>query len=162
MNRREPEPFEALEGGDPAEGNALEDDAPNADLLTLYAPVYAVVRAIPAGKVMTYGQVADATTGVAVTARQVGNAMRFVPSDVPWQRVVGAGGYLPIAKRSPEAKLLQRRLLTLEGVSFLERDPDRIDMARSQWLPANEHDSLSIEQGSLFEDTDASEIIPTR
>ncbi len=105
------------------------------DFLTLFAPVYVVVRSIPTGKVMTYGQVADATMGIAFTARQVGTAMRYAPADVPWQRVVGAGGTLPIAKRSPEAGLLQRRLLEREGVTFLERDPNRVDMPRSQWLP---------------------------
>ena len=108
---------------------------PEEDLLTLYAPVYEVVRAIPSGKVMTYGQVADAVTGISVTARQVGTAMRYVPDGVPWQRVVGAGGHLPIAKLSPEAKLRQRDLLMQEGAIFLERDPNRVDMARSQWLP---------------------------
>src|SRR5690348_10404477 len=80
--------------------------------------VYAAVREIPAGRVATYGQIADIVRGVSLTARQVGTAMRFAPGDVPWQRVVGAGGRLPIARRSPELKLLQLRLLTLEGVEF--------------------------------------------
>jgi methylated-DNA-protein-cysteine methyltransferase-like protein len=129
-----------------------ETAAPEADLLALYAPVYDVVRAIPPGKVMTYGQVADAVTSISVTARQVGTALRYIPDDVPWQRVVGAGGHLPIAKRSPEAKLLQRRLLTQEGATFLERDPDRVDMPRSQWLPDAGHANSVEEQGSLFDD----------
>lgn len=84
---------------------------------------------------MTYGQVADATNGMSVTARQVGTAMRYVPDGVPWQRVVGVGGNLPIAKRSPEAKQRQKALLLQEGAVFLDRAPDRVDMTRSQWLP---------------------------
>jgi len=59
--------------------------------------------------------------------------MRFAPQGVPWQRVVGAGGRLPIARRSPELKLLQIRLLAQEGVEFYSGDHDRIDMARSQY-----------------------------
>ncbi len=115
-------------------------DPADADLITaeeresLYAPVYATVRSIPIGKVMTYGQVADATVGISVTARQVGSAMRYVPAGVPWQRVVGAGGYLPIIKLSPELFQRQIALLQQEGVCFLERDPGRVDMRRSQWL----------------------------
>ena len=121
------------------------------DFLTLFAPVYVVVRSIPTGKVMTYGQVADATMGIAFTARQVGTAMRYAPADVPWQRVVGAGGNLPIAKRSPEAGLLQCRMLEREGVTFLERDPNRVDMSRSQWLPEPPATSSDEELPGLFE-----------
>ena len=114
--------------------------------LEIYAPVYAFVRTVPAGKVVTYGQVADSVSGVALTARQVGTAMRYAPPDVPWQRVVGAGGTLPIAKLGPEKQILQRDLLQQEGVAFVG-DSLKIDMAHSQWLP---QESTS---GSLF-DTD--------
>jgi methylated-DNA-protein-cysteine methyltransferase-like protein len=93
------------------------------------------VLTVPPGKVVTYGQVAGCVQEVAFTARQIGVAMRYAPPDVPWQRVVGAGGRLPIAKLSPEMKVRQRDLLVAEGVSFHPRDPDRVDMARSQWLP---------------------------
>ena len=34
--------------------------------------VYAFVRTVPRGKVVTYGQVADMVEGVSLTARQVG------------------------------------------------------------------------------------------
>jgi methylated-DNA-protein-cysteine methyltransferase-like protein len=111
--------------------------APDEDDLGLpdwYDAVYAAVRAIPKGKAATYGQIAGVVTGVAVTARQVGAALRCAPADVPWQRVVGAGGRLPIAKRSPELKLLQRRLLAEEGVIFSGTEPDHVDMATAQWL----------------------------
>ena len=135
------------------EGDSLlpAEEASEAELMRLYAPVYDVVRAIPSGRVMTYGQVADSVTGLSVTARQVGAALRFIPDDVPWQRVVGAGGHLPIAKRSPEAKLRQKKLLTQEGAIFLDRDPDRVDMARSQWLPNSSAPSPAEEQGTLFD-----------
>ena len=116
--------------------------------LEIYEPLYAFIRTVPPGKVVTYGQAAGMTEGVVLTARQVGAAMVVVPKDVPWQRVVGAGGTLPIGKRSPELKMLQRRLLEQEGATFLASDPDRVDMARCQWLP-EDNDSP---QGSLFDD----------
>src|SRR5689334_23311882 len=97
----------------------------------IYEPVYAYVRTVPFGNVVTYGQVADA---VGLTARQVGAAMREAPEDVPRQRVVGAGGHLPIGKMGPEPKMRQRHLLETEGVRFLTHSPDRVDMAKSQWM----------------------------
>jgi len=114
----------------------------------LFEIVYTFVRKVPPGKVVTYGQVAGSITDVALTARQVGHAMRFAPNDVPWQRVVGAGGHLPIARRSPQMKLLQRRLLEQEGVTFLPNAEDQVDMSRFQWLP----NPASTAQGSLFEE----------
>jgi methylated-DNA-protein-cysteine methyltransferase-like protein len=111
----------------------------------IYASVYAFVRTVPPGKVVTYGQVAGMLEGVSLTARQVGTAMRTVPAGVPWQRVVGAGGILPIAKRSLELKSRQRELLEQEGVVFLPGDSERVDMRQSQWLPPLE------EQSSLFD-----------
>jgi alkylated DNA nucleotide flippase Atl1 len=62
--------------------------------------------------------------------------MRFAPQDVPWQRVVGVGGALPIIKRSPELHQQQRSLLLEERVVFLPGDAARVDMAKCQWLPA--------------------------
>ena len=80
-----------------------------------FAAIYECVRSIPPGAVASYGDVGAA---VGVTARTVGWAMRFVPEDVPWQRVVGADGYLRIAKRSPHLKALQQSLLEAEGITF--------------------------------------------
>lgn len=92
--------------------------------------VYAVVRQIPAGRVATYGQVADMVEGLRVSAREVGAIMNESPPDVPWQRVVGAGGHLPIGKRSPALKMRQRELLESEGVAFLPNEC--VDMSRFQ------------------------------
>jgi alkylated DNA nucleotide flippase Atl1 len=55
--------------------------------------VLEVVDAIPPGKVMTYGDVA-ATLG-SRAARMVGQVMAYYGSDVPWWRVVRAGGHPP-------------------------------------------------------------------
>ena len=105
---------------------------------SIYTPVYDVVRSIPPGYVMTYGQVADATVGISVTARQVGTAMRYAPADVPWQRVVGAGGFLPIIKLNPDLFQKQVQMLKVEGVHFHASNAARVDLRQSHWLPGQE------------------------
>ncbi len=95
--------------------------------------VYNVVRRIPRGRVATYGQVASLVAEYSLTARQVGGFMRFAPEGVPWHRVVGAHGTLPIGKRSAELHMLQRRLLEAEGVVF--HPNGRISLDEFQWLP---------------------------
>jgi alkylated DNA nucleotide flippase Atl1 len=69
---------------------------------------------------------------MSISAREVGAIMNVSPPDVPWQRVVGAGGHLPIGKRSPELKMRQRQLLESEGVEFLAND--LVDMNRCQLM----------------------------
>ena len=123
----------------------MHTDEDKIELPDWYEAVYAVVRSVPAGRVATYGQVAGVVSGISITPRQVGAALRCAPEDVPWQRIIGAGGRLPIAKRGPELMALQRELLILEGVAFAASDPDRIDMASTQWTPESEseqHDHL--------------------
>jgi|DewCreStandDraft_4_1066084.scaffolds.fasta_scaffold154810_2 methylated-DNA-protein-cysteine methyltransferase-like protein len=80
--------------------------------------VYAVVRSIPSGRVATYGQVAELVEEYTVSARAVGQIMAFCPPDVPWHRVVGARGTLPIHRRDPGMAREQRRRLEAEGVEF--------------------------------------------
>jgi len=86
-----------------------------------FAAIYAFVRAIPAGRVASYGDVGAA---VGVTARTVGWAMSVAVDDgenpVPWHRVVGSDGYLRIARRSAELKALQQSLLEAESVIVAE------------------------------------------
>jgi len=99
-----------------------------------FKQVYAVVRTIPRGRVLTYGQIAT-LLGSPYMARQVGWAMHGCPKGLPWQRVVGAGGRILVNSLSiGEGALLQRRLLELEGVGFAGQ---RIDMAKHQFFPAS-------------------------
>jgi methylated-DNA-protein-cysteine methyltransferase-like protein len=81
--------------------------------------VYDLVKKIPRGRVMSYGQVAK-TLRLAGGARTAGRAMAATPSGrgVPWHRVVGAGGRLLI--REPYASL-QRKLLESEGLTLAEK-----------------------------------------
>lgn len=57
------------------------------------AAVLEVVASIPEGRVMSYGDVA-ATIG-SRAARGVGQVMAYYGSEVPWWRVVRAGGQPP-------------------------------------------------------------------
>lgn len=86
--------------------------------VSFFEKVYEIVKSIPPGRVMSYGQVAR-LAGSPRMARQVGWALHALPpeNDVPWQRVVQRTG--GIAGRFEEGGVgLQRALLEAEGVRF--------------------------------------------
>jgi methylated-DNA-protein-cysteine methyltransferase-like protein len=85
------------------------------------------IRAIPRGKVSTYGGVARAA-GFPGAARQVAAALRR-GFELPWQRVLGAGGQI---KLPGEYALEQRMRLEAEGVRFRGR---RVDMKAHEFKP---------------------------
>jgi len=92
--------------------------------------VYRLVRQIPRGRVMTYGQLAKALR-LRGGARVAGYAMAACPNGrgIPWHRVVGAGGRIRI--HEPLASL-QRRLLESEGTPFAG---SRVDLPQHIWNP---------------------------
>jgi methylated-DNA-protein-cysteine methyltransferase-like protein len=77
------------------------------------------VRAIPSGKVSTYGAVARAA-GFPGAARMVASVLRR-GFGLPWQRVLGAGGTI---KLTGDSALEQRLRLESEGVRFRGRKVD--------------------------------------
>ena len=93
-----------------------------------WARVYALVKEIPRGSVITYGDLAKRLR-LPGGARTAGRAMAGCPSGhgIPWHRVVGGQGRLLI--REPVAAL-QRRLLESEGVQFAG---SRVDFERHAW-----------------------------
>lgn len=119
-------------------------------------PILEAVRAIPRGRVATYGQIAR-LAGLGGQARRVGYAMAALPSGsrIPWHRVVNAAGRISVrrpAKRfhrpallegaplrrdarsgDRTVELLQRRMLEREGVRF--DGSGRIDLTRFRWRP---------------------------
>jgi methylated-DNA-protein-cysteine methyltransferase-like protein len=92
--------------------------------------VYRIVRRIPRGRVMTYGQIA-AELGHRLSPRAVGWAMHGSPEDVPWQRVVNASGGCSTDRLLPAG--LQRAKLEVEGVRF--REDGTLDLDRYRFRP---------------------------
>ncbi|HRN19515.1 MAG: MGMT family protein [Trueperaceae bacterium] len=93
--------------------------------------VLRVVRAVPTGKVTTYGEVA-LLAGKPNNARQVGAVLyglRDADGDVPWQRVINASGGISTYKVGSGE--LQVALLRSEGVEVVN---DRVDLKRYRWL----------------------------
>ena len=105
------------------------------------AQVYRIVRSIPRGRVMTYGDIGaqipppegmDGGAYEKVRARWVGYAMRDCPEELPWHRVVNAQGR--ISRRPGLGPQIQRSLLESEGVEFTGED--RFKLARYRWDPS--------------------------
>ena len=96
-----------------------------------FAPVWKLVKRIPKGRVMTYGQISE-HLGRRLSARAVGWAMSGCPKDVPWWRVVNAQGMCS-TEALVEPPGLQRRLLMKEGIRFDARG--RIQLEALRWRP---------------------------
>ena len=94
--------------------------------------VYAFVRQIPVGKVMTYGQIAI-ILGEGYTARTVGYVMHGADTEnVPWQRVINSQGKCSTGRLTIPINL-QQELLGAEGVVF--NDKGKCDLGKYQWFP---------------------------
>ncbi len=94
--------------------------------------VYRLVRRVPRGRVVTYGQVA-AILGHPRAARAVGTALGALRGtdlrDVPWHRVINAAGRC--SHRHGGWAAIQQDLLEREGVAFSRAG--RCDLARVRW-----------------------------
>ena len=110
-----------------------------------YERIYLLVKQVPAGKVATYGQIAELASNC--TARMVGYAMAGLPpgSDVPWHRVINSQG--KISPRGNEGSTVrQYLLLEEEGVCFDENK--RVDFKKFGWQGPD--DAWMIENGFVF------------
>jgi len=93
--------------------------------------VFRLVRRIPRGRVMTYGQIAE-ILGEGYTARTVGFVMHSADNKTPWHRVINAqGGCSTRSLVLPHDK--QQRLLESEGVKFNQRG--RCNLQDYLWIP---------------------------
>lgn len=115
--------------------------------------VFEIVRRIPSGRVMTYGQIAE-ILGDDYTPRTVGYVMNAADEDVPWQRVINSQGGCSTGHvvLPPD---LQQRILQDEGVKF--NDKGRCDLKIYRWQPEDVQSPKSKvhnpdEQPSLFGD----------
>lgn len=93
-----------------------------------YERIYAVVKRIPAGRVATYGQVAE-LAGLPRQARLVGYALHGCPQGLPWHRVINAQGRISLPTDST-AGMTQRRRLQEEGIALLG---GKVDLQRYRW-----------------------------
>jgi len=91
----------------------------------MHTRILAAIRKIPRGKVSTYGAIARAA-GYPGAARQVVGALHR-SFDLPWQRVLGAGGEI---KLRGDSAIEQRLRLESEGVAFRGR---RVDMKKHEF-----------------------------
>jgi methylated-DNA-protein-cysteine methyltransferase related protein len=95
-----------------------------------------LVATIPAGRVMTYGSVAEVLRDRLGRggARQVGQVLARAGGGVPWWRVVNASGEPPAAYRSDALETLRS-----EGCPLREDAADhrttRVDLRRAIWWP---------------------------
>jgi methylated-DNA-protein-cysteine methyltransferase-like protein len=100
-----------------------------------------VVRRVPPGKVVTYGQVAK-LAGLPGRARLVGYALAALSAGttVPWHRVVNAAGRISMRRR-PGPELTQRMRLQAEGVRF--DGGGRIALKHYQWNPPSRRSGIA-------------------
>lgn len=93
-----------------------------------------VIRSVPYGNVVSYGQVA-AYVGAPRAARQVGWILRHVENsvDFPWWRVINSAGKISIKGNFNADKELQRKLLMAEGIAVLE--DFSLDMHMYRFIP---------------------------
>jgi methylated-DNA-protein-cysteine methyltransferase-like protein len=95
--------------------------------------VIEIIRGIPEGSVMTYGQIA-AQAGSPRGARQVVRILHSLGMkyDLPWHRVVNAQG--EIAIQDEEGRYMQRLYLEKEGVVFDSKG--LIDLEQARYMPS--------------------------
>lgn len=110
--------------------------------------VFRIVRSIPSGRVMTYGQIAE-ILGEGYTPRTVGFVMHSSNDKTPWHRVVNAqGGCSTRGLVLPRDK--QQRMLEAEGVIFNERG--RCELQQFLWIPVESEKKrkAKAKQATLF------------
>jgi len=94
-----------------------------------------VIRLIPRGKVVSYGQVA-VYVGVPRAARQIGWTMSKIGNiDLPWWRVVNNAGKITFKGSLYNNKVLQKKLLEAEGI--LVADDYTFDIEKYRFSPSS-------------------------
>lgn len=97
--------------------------------------IYSVVRAIPRGRVATYGQLA-LLAGIPAGHRIAARALAHCPDGLPWYRVLAKkdARRAKIAVADPDHERMQRARLAAEGVTF--DDGGYVVLRQFGWLPA--------------------------
>ena len=119
--------------------------------------VFRIVRSIPRGRVMTYGQIAEILSE-GYTPRTVGFVMRTSNEKTPWHRVINAQGTCSTGRIVlPRDK--QQRMLERECVEFDLHG--RCDLQRYLWIPdetpvATEKSRKQLTKATLFKQSSVS------
>lgn len=94
--------------------------------------IWKTVCRVPAGKVSSYGLIAD-LAGLPGRARLVGSVLQFSPPEmsVPWYRILRSTGQLAFPAGS-EQSVRQKLLLQEEGVIVLN---NRVKLKQFGWQP---------------------------
>src|SRR5579872_233891 len=98
--------------------------------------VIEVIKNIPKGRVISYGQVA-ALAGSPRSAIIVGQILRHRSDadNLPWQRVINSKGVISIVNMNYPAEL-QANLLISEGITVeYKHNAYHIDLAKYGWIP---------------------------
>lgn len=97
--------------------------------------VIEIIREIPKGRVMTYGQIAE-LAGSPRRSRQVVRILHALSDrfDLPWHRVVNAKG--EIAIKDEESHSMQILYLRDEGIELDENG--RIDLEYCRFIPGRD------------------------
>jgi methylated-DNA-protein-cysteine methyltransferase-like protein len=100
-------------------GRRAASATPSSEAEERVAAIHAVVRAVPRGRVATYGEVA-LLAGMPAGHRFAARALATCPSALPWYRIVGKqdARRARIAIGDPEHAKIQRRRLAAEGITF--------------------------------------------
>jgi len=119
----------------------VDHEEPRLGMSDLVARVLAVVERIPAGRVLSYGDVAELAS--APTPRDVGQVLQRHGSGVPWWRVLRADG-----TAAPHLRDEQLARLRAEGTPMTPFGGDAVDLRRARWTTAT---GGSDTQTSLFD-----------
>jgi methylated-DNA-protein-cysteine methyltransferase-like protein len=92
--------------------------------------IWQVVLAVPEGRVVSYGQVAE-MAGLGRQARYIGRALGKLPAghSVPWYRVIRSNGQIAFPEGSDIFREQVSRL-EAEGVEVIN---GRVSMSRFRW-----------------------------
>ena len=96
--------------------------------------VLRIIKGIPVGQVMTYGQVA-AAAGSPRGARQVVRVLHSMSEKhkLPWHRVINAQGEISLTSGN------QREMLEMEGIQFGHNG--KVDLNVYRWFPPDAEES---------------------
>ena len=101
----------------------------------IFEQVYDLVKKVPKGKVVTYGQVSEQIASC--PPRVVGYAMAAVEDpEIPWQRVINSKGEV-----SPrvwgDGSVTQQEILTAEGVQFNQNG--KVNLRKFRYIFSEPH-----------------------